>query len=593
MCRIVFYIWDENVFAYLIMKRPLALSVLLVLSLGLCAQNALMTNKGALVYTAPRSIVKVKGSFNNGQNGLFQNKGTSTIDSSFYNNGRSEKSGFYRVGKDWVNNRDFISDSSQVFLFGANQLITGDSVTRYWILELQGTGIKTQQINSFVKDSLKLNNRELATDRFNMHVLNTDTGCITRSTGFVSSLDNGKLLRDMDKAEAYLFPTGSSLNVTRYRPVRLRPGSAAPHTFGVRMANNDATLDGYDRTRVDSFVCRTNPFFYHWISRNAGTAPADVRVYYDQPADSLWDGLAHWELPVPAGQWHDLKPVNYVQATPFSSVTKAAWAEFDPQPFILSRIRPQVPEIVGMDTVCGSKDHLYTGLPLNQTWVYNWSINNGAVTSTPDINEAVVLWNAAGGPGSVTLTVTAQNGCTSFPDEMNVLVYPEVVAAFNFSPNGTYGSAPVVFSDQSQNAVGWNWTFGDNDDSQKQNPTHVYNNAGNYTVTLVATSPHGCKDTASADITVIDGIKIPNIFTPNNDGDNDLFLVSLSGYQNYKCSIFNRWGNLMFETDAPQISWDGRTAAGTLVPTGTYFCVIEFITPSGNYTHKGTVNVHY
>lgn len=575
------------------MKRlPLVLAPF-VFSLAAHAQNALMNNKGTLVYTAPNSIVKVRGSFNNDVNGLFQNEGTTTIDSSFYNNGQSEKSGFYRVGQDWVNNYVFISDSSQVFLFGNNQLITGDSVSRYWILELQGTGIKTQTLNAFVKDSLKLNDRELATDVYNMHVLNTDTGCITRSTGFVSSLGNGKLMRDMDQAEAYLFPTGSSLGVTRYRPVHLRPETAAPHTFGVRMANNDATLDGYDRTLVDSFVCRTNPFFYHWVSRTAGTGNADVKLYYNITADSLWDGMAHWELPVPAGQWHDLSPVNHVAATPFNSVTKAVWPEFDPQPFILSRIRPGVPSIVGPDTVCGSKPQGYTGLPENQTWVYNWTIQNGVMDSFPNLNQTLVTWNGAGGPGSIGLTVTAQNGCTSYPQVMDVWVHPQVVANFTYSPNGAYGSAPVVFADQSENAVQWDWDFGDNANSQNQNPTHVYNTEGEYPITLITTSPNGCKDTAQSLVVVIGGINIPNIFTPNNDGTNDLFEVSISGYQNYRCSIFNRWGNLMFETDAPQISWDGYTAAGQLVSTGTYFVVIEFMTPTGLYTHKGTVNVEY
>jgi gliding motility-associated-like protein len=359
------------------------------------------------------------------------------------------------------------------------------------------------------------------------------------------------------------------------------------------MANNDATLDGYDRTRVDSFVCRTNPFFYHLISRNAGNADADIRIFYNLAADSLWDGMAHWELPTPAGEWRDLSPVTHTPATPLSSVTKAAWPQFDPQPFILSRIRPGVPQILGNDTVCGNKTQLYTGLPDNDTWVYNWSINNGNVTSTPADNEAIVNWNAAGGPGSVTLTVTAQNGCESFPQVLNVLVNPEVVAAFNFSPNGGMGSQPVVFADQSQNANQWDWTFGGSGTSTLQNPTHIFNTPDTYEITLIATSPEGCKDTAMASLTIIEGINIPNIFTPNGDGVNDLFEITLSGFENFRCSIFNRWGNLMFETDAPQISWDGRTAAGKLVPDCTYFVVIEFMTPNGPYTHKGTVNVHY
>lgn len=558
------------------------------------AQQALMNNEGALIYTAPNSIVKVKGSFNNDQNGLFQNKGTTTIDSTFYNNGKSEKSGFYRVGKDWVNNYIFTCDSSQVFLFGANQLITGDSVSRYWILELQGTGVKTQEIRSYTKNTLKLNDRELATDVYFMHVLNPDTAAITRTTGFVSSLGVGKLYRETDKTEAYLFPTGSSLNVTRYRPARLRPETTAPHTLGVRMANNDATLDGYDRTQIDSFVCRTNPYFYHWVERKAGNDKVDVRVYYSASADSSWDGMAHWELPTTAGRWNDLSPVtHYPSSTGLGSVTKAAWPDFNTQPFILTRIRPAVPSIVGPDTVCGGKAQLYTGLPKNNSWVYNWTIDNGSVSGNPDVNTAGVLWNPAGGPGSVTLTVTAPNGCTSFPFVNPVLVHPQVVASFTFSPNGGYGSKPVVFADQSVNAVHWNWDFGDNLNSSLQNPTHIYNTANDYEVVLIATSPEGCTDTAKATINITDGVHIPNIFTPNNDGKNDVFEVDLSGFDSYHCYIFNRWGNLMFESEAAQISWDGTTAAGTLVPTGTYFCIIEYKTAQGLQKYTGTVNVHY
>lgn len=571
----------------------ISISASLIASAGLYAQQALFNNNGALVYTAPNSILKVRGSFDNMQNGLFQNWGTTTIDSSFFNNGQSEKSGFYRVGKDWVNNSIFISDSSHVILFGDDQFITGDSVTRYWILELQGTGVKTQQIESYTKFELRLNDRELATDTHFMHVLNTDTAAITRTSGFVSSLGNGKLLRNTQNALAYRFPTGSSLGTTRYRPVEITPETGLFHTFGVRMANNDATLDGYDRTSVDSVVCRTNPFFYHWISRNAGTGAASIKVFYDEPADSLWDGLAHWELPIPTGQWRDLSPVTYTPANPFSSVTKAAWPDYNTQPFILSRIRPQVPQIVGLDTVCGSKEQLYTGLPENNTWVYNWTINNGTITSTPAVNEVEVLWNDAGGPGSVTLSVTATNGCTSFNNVMNVLVHPEVIAAFNYSPNSGAGSTPVVFADQSQNASGWNWDFGNGSSSQLQNPTHIFNTEGNYDITLISTSPEGCKDTAYASVVIVEAINIPNIFTPNGDGINDLFEVTITGFENYRCTIFNRWGNLMFETTAPHISWDGTTAAGKLVPAGTYFVVIEFDTPNGLYTHKGTVNVQY
>lgn len=559
------------------------------------SQSALVNNNACLIYAAPHSIVKIKGSFDNMTGGLFQNKGTTTIDSSFFNNGISEKSGHYYVGKDWVNNQTFISDSSEVFLFGNNQLITGDSVSRYWILELQGTGIKTQEIESYTKHLLKLNDRELATDSYFMHVLNADTGAITRTTGFVSSLGNGKLYRDMDQAEAYLFPTGSSLNTTRYRPASLKTQTAAAHTFGVRMANNDATLDGYNRAAVnDTIFCRTNEKYYHLISREAGTDNADVRIFYDEPADSIWDGMAHWEYPVPSGEWQSLLPVQHQgNSTGLGSVTKAAWPQFTPEPFILAKIRQETPKLSGADSACGDKELVYVGDPNNPNWTYNWDIVNGSVASTPNHNTASVLWNPAGGAGSVTLTTTAPNGCNSFPVHINVIVDPVIIASFTFTPNGDYGSKPVVFDNQSQNAVHYAWDFGGQASSHLESPTHIFNFNGTHEITLIATSAAGCVDTAKATIHVIDGFFIPNIFTPNGDGVNEVFEINMSDFDNYTCYIFNRWGNLMFESSEPHISWNGISPLGQLVPAGTYFCVIEFRLPSGPYKHTGTVNVHY
>lgn len=569
----------------------LLLFILLTTTGNMFGQSGLMNNLGALIYTDPGAIVKVKGTFVNHTQGIFQNYGVSTIDSNFVNDALSEGGGFYRVGKDWVNNGTFLHDTSQVFLWGNNQFIRGDSVTTFWELELQGTGIKTQQINSYTANELRLNDRELATDTFFMHVTTSAPGAITRTTGFVSSLGNGKLYRNTNVTASYLFPTGSSLVVTRYRPAILIPNIASSNTYGVRMVNNNASDDGYERTLVDSFVCRTNPYYYHLIRQVGGSQPTDIRLFYDQAADSLWDGMAHWRTQ-PNNFWNDMSPVTHTVATPLSSVTRQAWTDFIPQPFILSRIRPAVPQISGLDTVCGSRNELYTASPDSASYIYNWGVSQGFVAATPTNNSAIVSWNTGGTPGAVALTVTAPNGCTSFPDSLPVLIYPEIIAAFNTSTNGVYGSEPIVFIDQSQNASVWNWNFGDTQESSKQNPTHIYNAPGSYTITLIATSPDGCLDTAQTNLTIIDGLIIPNVFTPDGDGINDDFEIKGSGFSSFKCSIFNRWGNLMFESSAAQIKWDGSTLSGTLASPGTYFVILEIGTLNGQtIEHKGTVTL--
>ena len=112
--------------------------------------------------------------------------------------------------------------------------------------------------------------------------------------------------------------------------------------------------------------------------------------------------------------------------------------------------------------------------------------------------------------------------------------------------------SPVNFINKSQNASAYLWTFGANDSSHVTSPTYIYTDSGNYVITLVAYSNNGCQnDTAYGIIKVIDGtitIYIPNAFSPNNDGINDVFDINGVGIANYHYSIYNRWGEEVFRT---------------------------------------------
>ena len=126
------------------------------------------------------------------------------------------------------------------------------------------------------------------------------------------------------------------------------------------------------------------------------------------------------------------------------------------------------------------------------------------------------------------------------------------------------------------------WEFGDGTISQENNPSHIFQTSEQYTVTLITHPFSGCPDTAQAVIPVEnDGISdtlfIPNVFTPNGDGNNDFF--EIAGIDNpcinvNKLSIFNRWGLKVFETDGSQLKWDGRSNGNPLTD-GTYFYVLE------------------
>jgi gliding motility-associated-like protein len=109
--------------------------------------------------------------------------------------------------------------------------------------------------------------------------------------------------------------------------------------------------------------------------------------------------------------------------------------------------------------------------------------------------------------------------------------------------------------------------------------TRLFTNPGSYRVTLSAVSPGGCKDEYQEMITVTDdcGVYIPTAFTPNKDGLNDLLIPLLSGVKTFKrFSIFNRAGNLIYNTRKAGEGWDGKYM-GVEQSTGVFVWILEYV----------------
>ena len=211
--------------------------------------------------------------------------------------------------------------------------------------------------------------------------------------------------------------------------------------------------------------------------------------------------------------------------------------------------------------------------------------NNGAIQASVfmggtapfvfSIINPVVQSNASGTflnlpVSNYTLIATDQNGCT---DTVSALVNDggSVLADFSFTLNGTM----VQFDNQSTGATNYVWNFGDGNGSVFSDPSHLYEEDSSYVVMLIAING-ACADTAYATInTGSASIFIPNVFSPNNDGNNDVFGFSASGIETFHCMIYNRWGQLMAELSTPDAFWDGRDANGTEVPEGVYFFMLE------------------
>ncbi|MEW6469801.1 MAG: gliding motility-associated C-terminal domain-containing protein [Bacteroidota bacterium] len=579
--------------------------IIIPLFLGLftisCAEAQIFFNNGATIYTAPQSVVQVNGGIENNSstsNGNIDHNGdmTVTVNSTFSNpgdvilnnNSTWQGDGIIKVEGDWVNNATFQQDLSDVRLFASNnpQQITGTVSTTFHKLRLQGTGtganrIKTQTLDASVDSLLELNDRELATQTFTMFVLNPDPTIVTNNTtpgneGFVSSLAPGTLSRNTNSTSAYIFPTGSSITLTRYRPVVITPTAANNETYTVRFINHDADNDGYLRTVNDGMLCTAIDTFYHAILRTgSNNTPANITLHYIVATDGTWDGMAHWRTT--NTMWNDMATVNFGTSGVFTTMTRNNWLFANPgDPYILTELKPAAPVITCPGTVCAnSPGNVFTATGTGTT--YSWTVPNGTIQSGQGTDSILVNWSST--QGYVYVYATSSSGCPSLIDSCLVSVAPSPIAGFDTLSLGTFNTT-YQFADTSQGGTTWYWNFGDpnsgaNNTSTQQNPTHQYSGAGTYTVMQVVTNASGCVDTIYSIVIVDEGILIPNVFTPDGDGINDEFWIPSSGFEEFTIEIYNRWGTKLWETTASEIRWDGRSTSGQPLSDGTYYYILK------------------
>ena len=182
-----------------------------------------------------------------------------------------------------------------------------------------------------------------------------------------------------------------------------------------------------------------------------------------------------------------------------------------------------------------------------------------------------------------------------------IQVYGLPFADFLASPRVVYiPTQQVFFSNLSKNAVSYLWDFGDGNTSTEQNPKHGYGDEGLYDITLIVENGFGCKDTLfrETEIRAVKGgqVSAPNAFTPDpsgpsggditngNNGDpsrmNDVFLPRLEGVTKFRMLIYNKWGQLLFESTTQTKGWDGYYN-GKMAPAGVYIYKLELKYSSG------------
>lgn len=251
---------------------------------------------------------------------------------------------------------------------------------------------------------------------------------------------------------------------------------------------------------------------------------------------------------------------------------------------------------------CAAVTAQFTGIS-NIGITYSWNFGDGSSAEAGNPISHVYLI-----PGiyDVTLTVTTDSGCVSvITTNQFIDVYPVPTAGFDYSPLQPAETNPLVsFTDQAEGATSWYWDFiynisptGIHTDTS-QNPAFSYPDAGSYVVQQIVNNIFGCYDTAYSTVVVLPEyvLYVPNAFTPSDpDGTNDFFIPEGVGIDpdHFKMMIFDRWGDLIYETTDLAKGWDGRANDGKDVAQIDVY-VWKILTKDfsgGNHSYVGTVTI--
>ncbi|MDF1672989.1 MAG: PKD domain-containing protein [Vicingaceae bacterium] len=242
--------------------------------------------------------------------------------------------------------------------------------------------------------------------------------------------------------------------------------------------------------------------------------------------------------------------------------------------------------------VCvGVESQFLDSSTVNGSTIANWYWDFGDGLGNDTVQNPVYTYDGDGNY-NVDLIVQSAQGC------WDTISYPIAIQGL---PTATYNSSPASvkvdesfsFTDFSvSNIVSWYWDFGDSlGTSTDQHPTYSYENAGNYRVCLRVTDTYGCEDSICDIVVVFMPPQVPNAFSPNGDGANNIFSVLGGPYKELDFKIYNNWGELIFESDLQSNGWDG-TKEGVEQPVGVYIYTVRAVTlDDEQHSIKGDVTL--
>jgi gliding motility-associated-like protein len=228
--------------------------------------------------------------------------------------------------------------------------------------------------------------------------------------------------------------------------------------------------------------------------------------------------------------------------------------------------------------------------------IFYWDFGDGSPIDSVDYSPVHLYPNV--GTYTVTLKAVDSTTCNIVSTySFTITVQGKPTADFTYSPEPPQPpNTPTVFTDASSPGVKYEWFFGDGTSETKTTPDtvmHLYNKTDTFQVCEVVTNASGCTDTACHTVPAVINplLDVPNAFTPGRFGMNAVVKVIGFGITHMTWRIYNRWGQLVFESIDPSVGWDGRYH-GVVQPMDVYAYTLEAEFSDGTHaTKKGDITL--
>lgn len=410
------------------------------------------------------------------------------------------------------------------------------------------------------------------------------TGCVPIMVNFSDTIQKAKLYYwdfGDGTGDTTTIPAVDHLyNITGVFPVRLIAIDSATCNISdtayttIRVGNNEVTPD---------FIFAKIPPCSNlgYTFTNTSTAPSGTSL----PNIYTWD-FGDNTPPVVQSQ---SPPVVHTYASPGTYIVKLTVTDsgFCNSPADTSktlRISPQVQ--AAFTTPPGGC------VPYNAEFINNslgglrfeWDFGDG-FTSTQD--NPMHLYNSVG-TYTVKLKAFDSTSCNKIDSVAFTLTVSAIpFASFTFNPVPPEANAFTNFVNQSTGATSYLWNFADGDTSIEVNPSHIFPATGTYNVCLQASNVIGCVDDTCIDVQAIINplVDVPTAFTPGRFGINSQVKVQGFGISKMQWTIYNRWGQKVYESDNTKSGWDG-TFKGKLQPLDVYTYTLDVVFSDGKKAKK-------